>query len=282
MTRTVLLTGSEGFLGRALVDALRSDDDIRLLRAGRSGPPGMAAGRIPIDIREGWPPKLDGVDEVVHLAWWGLEDFRAASHLEQATAHIRFLEGALAHGVRNIVAIGTCLEYGLVEGELSEELAPRPIVNYARAKTAVAQRLVEQAERRGATALWARVFYPFGPGQAERSLWASIMRAIAEGRGSIDMSPGDQERDFLPVEAVARQLRALLRRSGEGSGPVNICSGAPTSVRDIASRWIAEAGAELRMNLGVLPYPDYEPHRFWGSRDRFHHLTESSSGRSGN
>lgn len=281
MTRTVLVTGSEGFLGRALVAALESDDDIRLLRAVRSGHQDVGAGRVVLDVGEGWPPSLDEIDEVVHLAWWGLEDFRAESHLEQAVMHIRFLDGALAHGVRSIVAIGTCLEYGLVEGELSEELAPRPVVNYARAKATVAQNLLEQAERLGATALWARVFYPFGPGQTQRSLWSSVMRAIAEGRGSIDMSPGDQERDFLPVADVGRQLRALLRRPREGSGPVNICSGTPTSVRDIAARWITEAGAQMRMNLGVLPYPDYEPHRFWGSRDRFRRLTESSPGRSG-
>jgi len=101
-----------------------------------------------------------------------------------------------------------------------------------------------------------------------RSLWSSVERAIEENRDSIDMSPGDQLRDFIPVESVAALVGGLLTNPRWETPIVNLCSGRPTSVKDLVATWIASRGSGLRMNLGALPYPDYEPFAFWGSRLR--------------
>ena len=273
--RTLAITGSEGFIGRAVVASALRAGEFRVIRVVR---PGAPIAKIPgtetveADLVRGWPRELTHVDDLIHLAWQVLDDFRSDLHLLQIASHAELLSSAMAAGVSRVIGVGTCLEYGKVEGELHEDSELVPTLPYARAKAAVGEHLLAEAERRGLQSLWGRVFYPFGPGQAERSLWASVQRAIASGRPSIDMSPGDQERDFLPVDSVGTALIGLLAVDEWGWRPVNICSGRPMAVRDLVAEWIESAGATLSMNLGALPYPDYEPHRFWGSRARLEQL----------
>lgn len=275
MKRSLAITGSEGFVGRAVVAHAVDAGSFRVIRIVRPGAriTDIAGTEvIAADLTDGWPRELRGIDDLIHLAWEGLNDFRSAAHLKQVDWNSSLLSEALIAGVSRIIGAGTCLEYGMLEGELHEDAVGEPTLPYARAKALVGSHLLAAAEMEGAQALWARVFYPFGEGQAERSLWRSVHRAIAEGRTTIDMSPGDQERDFLPIHAVGQLLIGLLEVHSWGQRIVNIGSGRPTAVRDLVAEWIAQARAPLQMNLGALPYPDYEPHRFWASRRRLDQL----------
>jgi dTDP-6-deoxy-L-talose 4-dehydrogenase (NAD+) len=85
------------------------------------------------------------------------------------------------------------------------------------------------------------------------------------------MSGGEQQRDYLPVEEAARYL-VELATNGRDNGVVNVCSGTPVTVRDLVESTVRARGAELRLNLGRLPYPDYEPMVFWGDRTRLDRL----------
>ena len=280
MTRTVLVTGSEGFLGRAVVAAILERPDVEVVRLARPGarPAPLPGTRTVLaDLHEGWPATLEPVDALVHLAWQDLDDFRSPRHAAQVPFQTAFLTGALSAGVGRILAVGTCLEYGLVEGELHEGLEPRPTLPYAVAKAAVAEHLLDESRRHGVDAVWGRLFYPFGPGQAARSLWNAVHSAIRDGRPTVDMSPGDQQRDFIPVAEVGAIVGDLIDATVPGQEVVNICSGRPTMVKDLVAGWISDAGSSIRMNLGALPYPDYESFRFWGSRRRLDALRRSGA-----
>ena len=271
MTRTVAVTGSEGFVGRHVVASLLAEPDIEVIRIVRPGTRTVEQGAsrvFPIDVlgedvdRRQLPT---GVDALVHLAWSGLDDFRADVHLNQVAAHERFLQAWLESGVRRIVGVGTCLEYGLVEGELNESMPTDPVIAYAQGKAALSGALEGLAATFGASWSWARVFYPYGDGQQVKSLWSSLQSAIARGDATFPMSGGEQVRDYLDADEVGLIL-ASLALSDEASGVVNVCSGQPIVLRDLVEGWIAARGAALRPQLGVFPYPDYEPMKFWGSR----------------
>ena len=79
------------------------------------------------------------------------------------------------------------------------------------------------------------------------------------------MSGGEQLRDFLPIEEVARLLVALARNHAD-AGVVNVCAGKPISVRNLIEEWLEKNGWKITLNLGHYPYPDYEPMAFWGDR----------------
>jgi dTDP-6-deoxy-L-talose 4-dehydrogenase (NAD+) len=81
------------------------------------------------------------------------------------------------------------------------------------------------------------------------------------------MSGGEQLRDYLPVGEAAKHLVSLAVGSKD-NGIVNICSGEPVSVRSLVEGWIKDNGWSIKLNLGVYPYPDYEPMAFWGDRQK--------------
>jgi dTDP-6-deoxy-L-talose 4-dehydrogenase (NAD+) len=113
---------------------------------------------------------------------------------------------------------------------------------------------------------WLRLFYTYGEGQSENSLLRQLQRALDRGDAEFNMSPGDQLRDYLPVGQMAdRIVRAGLDLNR--SGIFNCCSGQPVSVSTLVEDYIARHGGKIRLNKGYYPYPDYEPHSFWGHPD---------------
>jgi dTDP-6-deoxy-L-talose 4-dehydrogenase (NAD+) len=159
------------------------------------------------------------------------------------------------------------------EGELAETMAAAPHVPYAEAKDALHGRLRALRDDHGFGLGWLRLFYLFGEGQAPTSLYQQLRAAVAARVRNFDMSPGDQVRDFLAIEAAASRLADLVIGHPD-PGVVNVCSGIPATVADIVRGWLRDWHAELELNLGVLPYPDYEPFAFWGSSHRLEALLE--------
>jgi dTDP-6-deoxy-L-talose 4-dehydrogenase (NAD+) len=112
----------------------------------------------------------------------------------------------------------------------------------------------------------------YGPGPNTNSLLAQLDNTIDNGGSSFNMSGGEQLRDYLPVEEVARRL-VLLLRYPQCNGVVNICSGKPISVRRMVEQHLAKRAAEIQLNLGYYQYPDHEPMALWGDPSRFERMT---------
>jgi nucleoside-diphosphate-sugar epimerase len=260
----VAVTGGHGFLGRHVLAALEA-----------RGVPASTPTRNELDVARGGDDSLErlGNPEVlIHLAWDGLPNYMSPHHLEfELPAQRRFLDALVRRGLPNLLVVGTCLEYGMQSGSLREDLPTRPITSYGRAKDELRRHLDELRHECDFDFTWARLFYVFGDGQASTSLYAQLRAAAEAGRETFDMSGGDQLRDYLPVETAADLIVALALGRFDG-GVVNVCSGIPTSVREIAEGWVKEHGWSVELNFGALPYPDYEPMEFWGDRDKLDHL----------
>jgi nucleoside-diphosphate-sugar epimerase len=107
----------------------------------------------------------------------------------------------------------------------------------------------------------------YGNGQAINSLYPMLKEAKSSGKEVFNMSGGEQLRDYLPVEDVAR-LIVSLAVAKQDLGAINICSGAPISVCGQVEKWVKDNNWKIKLNLGYYPYPDYEPMAFWGERTK--------------
>lgn len=205
-------------------------------------------------------------DALIHLAWGGLPNYRSLHHFEvELPAQYRFLRMLVESGLSSLVVTGTCFEYGMQSGELTEAHPARPDNPYALAKDTLRRQLEFLQARSPHSLSWARLFYLHGEGQAESSLLPQLKRAVAAGQKHFDMSGGEQLRDYLPVTEVARVLVDLAINKSN-AGVVNVSSGEPVSVRRLVEGWIDRHEWDISLNLGHYPYPDYEPMAFWGSR----------------
>jgi len=278
----IAITGATGFLGRHVVREARSRglDVVAVLRsAGRAVdlPPGTAS--VVLDIADGDGDHFAAMgapDILIHLAWDGLPNYQSMHHLDtELPAQMRFLTSCVAAGLGRLVASGTCFEYGMVNGEQSETSPTRPCTRYGEAKDQLRETLQQLQAGTPYELAWLRLFYLYGPGQSPRSLYSQFQAAIARSEAGFDMSPGDQVRDFLPVQEAARLVVEVALARGD-AGVVNLCSGKPITVKALADGWLAATGSGMRLNLGRLPYAEFEPMAFWGNRDKLGRLLGDS------
>lgn len=270
---TIAVTGASGFLGQHVLRHL-AELPVDVVAVSRHREPPIKGNRVrwvALDLHEAPADPFDVLlrpDMLLHLAWGGLPDYRGAAHLEtELPAQVKFLDSMIRNGLRSLTVAGTCMEYGLKNGCLSEDMPCDPILPYPQAKLALLRELQAIKANMPFALTWARLFYMFGEGQQERSLYSQFKAAHDRGERNFDMSGGQQLRDFLPVETVARYL-CDLTLTGKDAGVVNVCSGNPIRVRELVEGWAGELNWNVRLNLGVYPYPDYEPMEFWGDNRR--------------
>ncbi|MBU2621309.1 MAG: NAD-dependent epimerase/dehydratase family protein [Proteobacteria bacterium] len=277
-TRRVLVTGAGGFIGRHVLSELsrHSVDVVALVRdTGNTNLAALGSEIFQLDLQN--PPDnafdlLGRPDVLIHLAWGGLPNYHSLHHFEQELPmQYHFLSGLIRAGLPALVVSGTCLEYGMQSGQLTEEMETRPNNPYGYAKDALRRQLEYLRATQPFALTWARLFYLYGEGQAENSLWPQLKLSVRRGDNTFNMSGGEQLRDYLHVTDVAKYI-VMMALNGADIGVVNICSGKPISVRSLVEGWIKENGWKINLNLGYYTYPDYEPMGFWGDRrklDRF-------------
>ncbi len=276
----VLVPGATGFVGRHLVDALLARGcEVRAVARNAETAATMpwinAVEFIAADIHAddlNIATLTDGIDALAHLAWPGLPNYQALFHVEHnLMADYRFIKGAIEAGVTQVLVTGTCFEYGMQSGPLSEQTAPQPSNPYGLAKNTL-RLFLENLQRVQPFILqWARLFYLHGDGQNPNSLLAALDRAIDAGDDSFNMSAGEQLRDYLAIETAAGYLAAIVQQR-EFDGVINCSSGQPVSVRALVEQRLRERGASIHLNLGYYPYPTHEPMAFWGVTDRLQQL----------
>ena len=272
--KTILVTGASGFIGRHVVDYLKTrHGDYNILAAGRDEAKlkSLACKYIVFDL-DNQPANifefLEKPDIMIHLAWDNLNNYNELAHLEHTLpGHIKFIKAMITGGLKNLTVVGTCYEYGNINGCLAEDIRSNPEMPYSIAKDAL-RRFIEVLHKQYSFAYhWARIFFVYGEGQQERTLFGQFEKAVNSGAQSFNMSGGEQIRDYLHVNTLAEYL-VELALDEQNNGVFNICSGKHASVRNMVEGWLKERNQSLKLNLGFYPYTPHEPFAFWGDNTK--------------
>jgi len=260
----ILLTGAGGFIGSAFarVAAARGHALAGLLIPSEPVPPGLIqsvdlawlrgtlAGAPWAEI-EAFRPEV-----CVHAAWVTtpgvyLESPANFQFLEESK---RFLSRAIELGVRQVVGLGTCIEYQIARAPLSEETTPiSPTTTYARCKNELRLALEESARGLGFGCCWARVFYPYGPGEHPSRLCSSIVRKLSQDEPVLLKTP-QSTKDYIYIEDLAAALLGVVEQ--RFSGPINLGTGMGVSVRQIAQQLGELLGKPHLIQEAPTPEPD--------------------------
>lgn len=205
---------------------------------------------------------------LIHLAWEGLPNYKDLFHLEKNLfSNYRFLKNMIEHGLKSLVVTGTCFEYGMQSGTLSEDMETKPDNPYGLAKDTF-RKFLEQLQKKIDFELkWVRLFYMYGKGQSPKAILSQLDRAFENGETTFKMSGGEQLRDYLPVEKVAEYIVKIAMQNKE-HGIINCCSGTPISIRKLVEDYLEKKQKSIHLKLGYYPYPDYEPMAFWGDIEK--------------
>lgn len=114
---------------------------------------------------------------------------------------------------------------------------------------------------------WVRLFYMYGKGQNPSALIPQLEAALSRGDKVFNMSGGQQVRDYLPVELVAKYLVRIALQA-KVTGIINCCSGIPVKVEDFVQDYLLLTRQKIELNLGHYAYTDFEPMAFWGNNKK--------------
>lgn len=271
----VVVTGATGFIGNHVLERLKQEP-VSITAVGRNRSRWNGIGNF-VEMDLGCPPpvayaKLGYPDVLLHLAWEGLPNYNSLHHYEtELPKQYTFLKLMIEAGLPRLVVVGTCFEYGIQNGLLSETSLMHPNCPYGFAKYTLYQQLEYINALNSTEMTWARLFYLWGNGQPESSLFPQLVASVTRGEPVFNMSGGEQLRDFLPVSHVADYL-VRMALDPRAIGVINVCSGKPVSVRSLVERWISENHWNIDLNLGFYPYLDHEPMAFWGDNSKLNKL----------
>lgn len=278
MPETILVTGATGFIGNYVIENLLQKKmtviaSSHLKEKAVLMPWYQKVKYIPFDLHSNFSSQnlyeyFEKPDVCIHLSWQGLPNYKESFHLEkELPAQLLFLSNLLRHGLKDLTVTGTCFEYGMQQGELTEEMEAMPNNNYARAKNELRLQLENLQRDYPFSLKWLRLFYMYGKGQNPKSLFSQLEHALCRNDEEFNMSGGEQVRDFLPVEKVAAYIvKATLQT--EVNGVINVSSNKPITVKQFIENYILEKQKSIQLNLGVYPYPDFEPMEFWGNNNK--------------
>lgn len=272
----VLVTGATGFIGNHVVRELLNQGQEVIATSKNRDKAWLydwfpVVRYIPYDLnanREHLFQFFYEPDVVIHLAWEWLHNYRDVSYFERMFTQYRFLKNLLAGGLKSLTVTGTCLEYGLQNGCLSEGTPTRPTTPYGLAKDTLRKILECLQQKYHFSFKWLRLFYMYGEGQNPGSLLSQLDRAIERRDEVFNMSSGEQLRDYLPVEKVAEYIVKCALQN-EVLGVINCCSGKPISIRKVVEDHMKHIGKTIKLNRGYYPYTSYEPMAFWGDNTKF-------------
>jgi nucleoside-diphosphate-sugar epimerase len=257
MTRSVLLTGSTGFVGKHVLSALQLHGHRLRVIARRADtidwPTGTSLVISPDAFAESaswWADAARDVDAVLHLAWYAEPGVYLSSprNLECLRGTLSLAEGCALAGVKRFVGVGTCFEYDTSFGYLSTSTPLNPASPYAAAKAAAYLFLREYFRERKVSFAWCRLFNLFGEGEDPRRLIPYVRKQLGLGQ-PVNLTSGTQVRDYLDVQIAATELTTHLMGSKEGA--INICSGQQTTVREIVERIADEYGRRDLLQFGT-------------------------------
>jgi nucleoside-diphosphate-sugar epimerase len=263
--RTVLVTGASGFVGRAVVPLLvDASYEVQAVHHAGSKPSVRGVGAHRVDLTDGVATKalVDSLrpSHLVHLAWYTTPGLYWSSdrNRDWLAASVSLLHAFAAAGGRRAVLVGTCAEYDWRDGVCSETTTPRrPDTLYGTCKNKLYELSTAHAASAGYSAAWARLFFPYGPGEASERLVPTVVRGVLEGR-PVELSHGHQRRDFVFVEDIAAALVRLLE-SEEVEGAVNIGSGTATSLRELVTTIVERAALPADVRFGARAAGDGGP-----------------------
>jgi nucleoside-diphosphate-sugar epimerase len=252
--KRVMVTGARGFVGRHVLAAL-GELDVEVHAVASSVPP-------PGTDRCTWhqadlldPVQRDrlaadvGADTLLHAAWCAKppDYWRHPDNLRWQSATAELVRLFTAHGGRRVLGVGTCAEYDWRYGYCTENLTPLAGRNlYSATKAATGQALEAYGAETGLRVAWGRLFFLLGPHDSPVRLVPSLVRDLNAGRRARCTS-GSHVRDFLHVEDAASALVALLR--SQVTGPVNIASGVPVRLADLARDVAARLGRQELLTI---------------------------------
>lgn len=255
MKQTIIITGADGFLGHHLVHQLAKTYDIVGLVRNPQNLKRLNVGQITLCSTH---EPLNKVFEryrpigIVHTATkYGRTGESVPSLLNvNVDLPLHLLELSQTYNSKVFINIGSFITQGKGYNYLQD---------YALSKKQCSEWLQLIANKANTCkVIDFTLYHPFGPGDSEAKFVSQMVKAIKGRTPFIDLTPGEQKRDFIYVADVVAAIELALNRSDGLQKPytrTDLGTGSSQTLRYFLETLKAVSkNTETELRFGKLPY----------------------------
>lgn len=209
---------------------------------------------------------------LVVLSWINLSDYNSKNHINFSKNLFRLISLiSKNYNVQSINVLGSCLEYGIVNGKISENHKCNPTTEYGKSKLYLLNRLKRFQKIYKFKLNWMRIFYIYGDAR-DRGIWSQFIKAKNENI-TFNMSKGEQIFDFIHIKKLIELILAVIQ-SNKNNEIINLCSGKPQKLINLIKVWANKHN--VKINPGFYPYTNYEGMSYWGDNKKIKQILKLS------
>jgi nucleoside-diphosphate-sugar epimerase len=262
LDRRVLVTGASGFIGQHLIRELHKNGAC-ITTIGRN------PGKLPRDITQYHLNIADAAavdtcikecrpEYIFHLAAYkerndNVQSFYSSIETNLVGSLNLFSAAKDVDSVKSIVTLGTIEEYGNNRTPFDERFRESPVTPYSFSKICVSHMAEMFFHLYGLPIIIVRSALVYGPGQGTEMFLPSLIISLLEDR-TFDMTLGEQTRDFVYVTDLVEGLILASGTTKAQGQIINIGSGIPVKLIDLAHRIEIMTGKKGLINIGGKPY----------------------------
>jgi nucleoside-diphosphate-sugar epimerase/GT2 family glycosyltransferase len=260
--KRILVTGANGFIGRALCAALSSQDFSVLGVVRKKSANGQTAAvdhwvMGEIDEHTEWAPALSGVDSVVHLAARvhlmrdAAADPMAEFRRVNVALTLNLARQAARAGVRRFVFVSSVKVNGektVIGQPFTADDAPKPVDSYGISKFEAEQALIQLAAETGLEVVIVRPVLVYGPGV--KANFHEMMRWVLKGV-PLPLGALDNQRSFAAIDNVVDLIAVCLSHPRAANQIFLVSDGEDLTVSGLLRRTATALGRPARL----LPVP---------------------------
>ena len=205
---------------------------------------------------------LNSPDIVINLAWPDIPNYLLNKHFKTSILQKRLNYNLINNGLKNLIVLGTCYEYGKISGKLKESLKPKPIIPYAKAKFELFKSIIMLKKKKSFKLSWLRPFFVYGNNRKRKTLF-SLLKDYERNEIKKLQVCGELVRDFVPVNFLCKSILKIINLNDD-IGLLNICTGHPMKLKNFVKINIKDRKKFNRIEMNGKNPNSFETKKFWG------------------
>ena len=229
----ILITGSSGFIGSALVKKVKNYKNFKLLLLSRKE---YISKSMNIKYLRGDLNNLSQIEKkieifnpeiLVHLAWEGIPDFSkniSKKNFSNSMKLIKFLIKKTT--LKKIIISGSCFE---------KRKSEKSNTYFSKYKNNLLIKVKKLSKNNKISLLWLRLFYVYGEKQKSSSLLPSVFQSLKKGN-KIKLNKPFHRNDFIHLDDVIEAVIKSIKLKKYVISDLDIGSGKTTLIKDLVKK----------------------------------------------
>jgi nucleoside-diphosphate-sugar epimerase len=274
----IAIIGGTSFIGQELIKHLHKKK-IRVIATYNSNKPiknEFSAAWKKLDIRKNkknYLKYLEYPDIVLNLAWPDIPNYRLKKHFKTFYYQKKFNHNLIKNGLKNLIILGTCYEYGKINGKISETATEKPTIPYAISKFKLLRSILELKKNNYFKFAWLRPFFVYGDNKKRKNLY-SLIKELDKNRIEKLQVCGNLIRDFISIKLLCSIIFKIIMLNKD-LGILNLCSGKGTTVKNFIKKNLKNKINLKKIDMDSVNPNNFEPNFFWGDNSKLKKILKS-------